>query len=117
MSLLTPIFKKISIDTNGSLLSEEQNLSLYIRQGGTEVLTNSIFKEVMVGTLNSGVYYSDVEFNEVGEFEVIIKHIISGKSATSFVSIDSSLRYKDLEDSISDLTGVAGSFRSGKSFA
>lgn len=116
MILPEPIIKKVSLDTNADVTGEADNLIAIIKnlETGVEIISPSLFLEIIKEGVPTGLYFSDLEFIESGQFQVTVQHETIGKSGTSVVTINSGPTYKDLEDTVSTLNINR---RNGVSFA
>jgi len=116
MILATPIIKRVSLDTNADLINEEHNLEAVLKNIETnlEIISSSIFKEIVKQGVPTGIYFSDLEFTQSGQFLVTIRHKTLAKSGSSLVTINSGASYFDLEESI---LGLSVGRRDGVSFA
>ena len=116
---MTPLYKKVTLDTNADVFGEANNFFVEVINNDTNEITiqTPTFTEILLDSAPTGIYVAEVLFSTEGRFTVRIKHNSLSSSGETRISITENGSYNDIEEKIDNISDSIENKNDSISFA
>ena len=116
---MTPLMKKVTLDTNADVFGEANNLYVEVINDDTNeiAIQTPEFTEILLESNPTGIYVAEVLFSTEGRFTIRIKHNALTQTGETRISISENGSYNDIEEKIDAISDTIENTNDSISFA